>query len=143
MRRTLGILAVATLAFQLALRVFGGAVERALFAESWPPVLMATTISLASNTLLILTAGAGIYVASRARRGGWIALFGAALVFGLYGPFVAGIAMPYLGVARGGVVYVVVLDILLEVLVPLLALAYTLRFYPARGEPALTQPDRA
>ena len=133
MTRTLWILAIVTLAFQLALRVFGGAIERALFAENWSPVLMATTISLAANALLILTAGAGIYVAGRARRGGWVAIFGAALVLALYGPFLAGVGVAYFGVARVGVVYFAVIEVVLEVLVPLLALAYVLRYRAAHA----------
>lgn len=127
MARALWILAVVTLAFQLVLGVFGGRLARALAAANWPPVLSYTTISLTVNALIVLTAGAGIYVASRARRGGWVAIFGAALVLALYGSFFAGIAAPYLGLGRVGVAYFVVLDIALEVLVPLLALVYTLR----------------
>lgn len=133
MTRALGILAVVTLAVQLALRVFGGTVERALFAENWSPVLMATTISLAVNALLILTAGAGIYIAGRARRGGWVALFGVALVLALYGPFLAGVGVAYVGLGRAVFAYLTTIDILLEALVPLLALAYALRHRQPRA----------
>ena len=139
MTRMLWILAVVTLAVQLALGVFGGTVERALFAANWPPLLSYTTINLTVNALIVLTAGAGIYVAGRARRGGWIALFGVALVLGLYGPFFAGIAAPYLGFGRIGVAYFVVLDIVLEVLAPVAALVYVLRYRVARA----ASPDAA
>lgn len=132
MRHVLWALAVATLAVQAALAVFGGAVERALFGAHWPLALSSLALSMAVTALIILTAGAGIYAAGRAQRGGWVALFAVALVLSIYGSFVAYFAAPYLGLARVGVVYFMVLDIALEVLVPLLVLIYVLRFHTVR-----------
>lgn len=136
MTRTLWILAVVTLAFQLAVRVFGGVLVRTLAMAGWSPLLLSTTTNLAFSALIIVTAGAGIYVASRARRGGWVALFGAALVLALYGPTAATVAMPRLGLGRAIITYLTILTILdfaLEVLVPLLALVYTLRYRRPRA----------
>lgn len=136
MTRALWILAIVTLAVQAALGVFGAAVERALLAANWPPRLSYTTINLTLDALLILTAGAGIYAAGQAHRGGWVALFGAALVLGLYGPTAAVVAVPHLSLGFAVVTYLRILDVALELLVPVVALAYALRYRPARGAPA-------
>lgn len=136
MRRALWILAVATLVVEIALLLFGTSVERALIAANWPPLLSYTTISLTLNALLVLTAGTGVYAAGKAHRGGWAALFAVALVLGLYGPYFADIAAPYLGLGRVGVVYFEAFDIVLTALAPLLALVYTLRYRARRGAPA-------
>lgn len=136
MTRALWILAVVTLAVQLALGVFGGALVRALAATGWTPLLLYTTTGLMFNALRIVTAGVGIYVAGRARRGGWIALFGVALVLALYGPFFAAAAVPYLRLGRAGITYLTILDLALELLVPLAALAYALRYRQPRAASA-------
>lgn len=139
MSRTLWMLAVATLAVQVALWAFGDAIAHTQLVASWPPLLPYTIINLAVTALLVLTAGTGIYVAVRARRGGWVAAFGVALVLDLYGPFLAAFTVPYLlSVARGNGMFLTVLDIVLDALVPLLALAYTLRYRQSRAATAGT-----
>lgn len=141
MRRALWVLGVVTLAVQAVLLLFGSAIERALFAASWPPLLSTTTFSLTTNALRIVTGGAGIYVASRAHRGGWVALFGVVLGLALYGPFLAAAVVPYLSVGRVVIICLTILDLALEALVPLVALAYVLRYRTARAALAPARAD--
>ncbi len=127
MRYAICVLAVATLAVKLALLFFGAAVERALMTAHVTPQLLYTTINLVFGTLLVVTAAIGIYAAGREHRGGWIALFCGALVLGLYGPFFAGMAVPFVRITGPGFMYIEGLDAVLQALVPLVALAYALR----------------
>lgn len=130
MRHALWVLAVATLAVQLALLLFGAAIARALLAAHVAPRLLPTATYLTLNALLILTAGAGIYAAGRVHRGGWVVLFAVALVLGLYGPFFAGLAVPFVRFPGPEFFLVEALDVVLEALVPLVALVYALRDRP-------------
>lgn len=133
MRHTLWILAVATLAVQLVMLLFGAAIARALLAANVTLRLLSTTTYLTVNALLIVTAAAGVYAAGRARRGAWVALLCVALVLGLYGPVLSAMALPFVRIAGPRFVYVEALDVLLEALVPIVALVYVLRDRPGHG----------
>lgn len=141
MTRMLWILAVVTLAVQLASWVFGGAIERALAAAGWPALMVSTTFSLVLGAPLIVTAVAGVYAAGKAHHGGWVALFGVALMLGLYGQIAAEAVVPRLGVGRVLLAFYGSLGLVLELLVPLAALAYALRYRPGLGAPAPARAD--